>query len=426
MKRRIFRNIVILAALSLIGIISIQIYWVGKAFNQQEKLFNQRVHVALTNVTSQILKLNNDSSELYEPIKQIGSNYFIASINDTLHPYLLESLLKNEFLKRNIKLDFEYVIYDCFTDSIVYGRYITFNEKDIEENEDQATTKNRKWEKDGHYYGVYFPNKATYLVNQMGIWIFSSVILLIVMIYFSYTTYIILKQKRLSEIKTDFINNITHELKTPISTIGLSVDVLLSGKAKEDEEKLNNYARIIKDENKRLKTQVNKVLQIATLDKGEIELEIETISIHKLLEKSASSFELIIKNREGQLEMDLKAVNDKIEGDAYHLSNIFFNLFDNAIKYSPEDVYLHVSTSNVKKGIEIQIEDHGMGIEKKDFRYVFEKFYRVPTGNKHDVKGFGLGLYYVKTIIDELHGTVRIESEKEKGSKFILYIPHKQ
>ena len=369
MKRKIIRNIIILAILSLTGIISIQTYWVKKAFNQQEKLFNQRVHVALTNVVEEIFRLNKDSSEVYEPIKQMGSNYFIVSINDTLHPYLLESLLKNEFLIRNIELDFEYVIYDCFTDSIVYGNYVSM-EQPIS-NKKIAEQSKRKWEKDGHYFGVYFPKKKSYLVNQMGIWIFSSAILLIVIIYFAYTTFVILKQKRLSEVKTDFINNITHEFKTPISTIGLSTEVLLDKKNLSDQERVLNYAKIISEENKRLKSQVNQVLQIATLDREELELNKESFNIHKLIEKTVASFDLIIKSKNGSIELDLKASNAIIVGDLFHFSNLLFNLIDNAIKYSKSKVIIKISSSNTKKGINFIVQDNGIGINKKKSKTYF-------------------------------------------------------
>jgi two-component system phosphate regulon sensor histidine kinase PhoR len=416
MKRRTIRIIIVFALLSLIGIISTQIFWVKKAFNQQERLFNQRVYVALTNVAEEILSLHNDSAELYEPIKQIGSNYFIASINDTLHPYLLESLLKNEFSKRNIKLDFEYVIYDCFTDSIVYGNYVVM--QDLEDDEKVVEPSKRKWEKDGHYFGVYFPARNTYLVNQMDIWIFSSIILLIVVIYFAYTTFIIIQQKRLSEIKTDFINNITHELKTPISTIALSTEVLLNDQHFDDKQKLHTYANIIHEENQRLRSQVNQVLQIATLDKGEIELNKSQFNLHKLIKQTVKSFDLIIASKQGKVTLQLNAKEAIITGDKFHFSNILFNLIDNGIKYSKSKVALTITTENTKKGLVLRVADKGIGIEKSNQKYIFEKFYRVPTGNKHDTKGFGLGLYYVKTILNRHHGDIRLISKPGEGSTF--------
>jgi two-component system phosphate regulon sensor histidine kinase PhoR len=421
MKRRTIRIIIVFALLSLIGIVSTQIFWVKKAFNQQERLFTQRVHVALTNVAEEILSLHNDSAEFYEPIKQLGNNYFIASINDTLHPYLLESLLKNEFMKRNIKLDFEYVIYDCFTDSIVYGNYVAMDE--VENHDKPIEPSQRKWEKDGHYFGVYFPDRTSYMVNQMDIWIFSSAILLIVIIYFAYTTFIIIQQKRLSEIKTDFINNITHELKTPISTISLSTEVLLNEKEFDNKEKLHTYTRIIHEENQRLKSQVNQVLQIATLDKGEIELNKSQFNLHRLIKQTVKSFELIVASKNGSIQLNLNARKPTVNGDKFHFSNILFNLIDNGIKYSGKKVELTIETEDTRRGLLLKVSDKGIGIAKANQKYIFEKFYRVPTGNKHDTKGFGLGLYYVKTILNRHQGEIKLISTPGEGSTFEITLP---
>lgn len=419
MNRKAIRIIIVFATFSLIGVIATQIYWVNKAFNLQEKQFNQRVHVALTNVTSEILRLSGDSSEVYEPIKQIGSNYFTAAINDTLHPYLLESLLKEEFMERNLKTDFEYVIYDCFTDSIVYGNYVNM---EAGNEAPETPAEERKWKKDGHYFGVYFPNKTSYLVNQMEIWIFSTAILLIVIIYFAYTTMIILKQKRLSEIKSDFINNLTHEFKTPISTISLSTEVLLNEKMQEQPEKIKQYAHIIQQENNRLKIQVDKVLQLATLDRETIVLDKEVSDIHPLIETALAGLELIIKERNGHITTHFNATNSEVMVDKLHFTNIIFNLIDNAVKYSPGPPRIEVITKDVKQRIEISIRDYGQGISKKEQKFIFDKFYRVPTGDRHDVKGFGLGLSYVKTIVDLHEGQLLLKSESGKGSKFTIVL----
>ncbi len=420
MNRRSIRIIIVFATLSLIGVVATQIYWVNKAFDLQEKQFNQRVHIALTNVTNEILTLNGDSSEVYEPIKQMGSNSFIASINDTLHPYFLESLLMSEFKQRNIHSDFEYVIYDCFTDSIVYGNYVTFDNSGGK----SAPTRIGKWERDGHYFGVHFPNKTGYLVNQMGIWLFSSVIMLIVIIYFAYTTSVILKQKRLSEIKTDFINNLTHEFKTPISTISLSSEVLLNEEQSLDKERLRNYAQIIKQENNRLKIQVEKVLQLSTFDKSGIELDLETHDIHKIICDSIKSFNLILDDKKGKINVDLNAAKFNVMADKLHISNVFYNLVDNAIKYAQnEPPKVDIRSFNEDGKLVVEIEDNGIGMSSNETKQIFDKFYRVPHGDLHNVKGFGLGLSYVKSIVELHHGSISVKSQLEKGSTFIIKLP---
>ena len=423
MNRKTIQIIIVFAVVSLIGMIATQIFWVKNAYNLEEKQFNDRVHIALTNVTHELLNINKDESDLINPVKQISSNYFTAVINDTVHPYLLETLLRKHFTNRNLTLDFEYVIYDCFTDSIVFGNYISV--QDTEKDELQVASSEIKWDRDGHYFGVYFPTKNTYILNKMGIWIFSSSIILIIIIFFSYTINIILKQKRLSEIKNDFINNITHEFKTPISTISLSAEVLLSPDIAEQPDRLKNYAKIIQDENNRLKNQVDKVLQLATIERDKLKLENEPIDLHELIESSIKSFELLVSQQGGQITAQLKAIEHIFNGDKVHISNILYNLIDNAIKYSPENPTIMISTSPYKNGIEISVRDNGVGVSEEAQKHIFEKFYREPTGNVHNIKGFGLGLNYVKTIVEFYNGNVRLVSKKNEGSTFIIKLPLK-
>ncbi|MBI2281396.1 MAG: HAMP domain-containing histidine kinase [Bacteroidetes bacterium] len=421
MKRQTIRTIIFLATISLVGIIATQYFWVKNAYNLEEKQFNERVHIALSNVSHQLLNINKDESQLINPVKQISSNYFIAIINDTVHPYLLETLLKNEFTTRNLNIDFEYVIYDCFTDSVVFGDYISLDSED--KNQLQSKSFNIVWDRDGHYFGVYFPSKRSYIINEMGIWIFSSSIILVIIIFFAYTINVILKQKRLSEIKNDFINNITHEFKTPISTISLSSEVLLQPNIANDPERLKNYAQIIKDENNRLKNQVDKVLQLATLEIDKLKLENELIDLHEIINETVKSFDLIIERQQGKITTMLGAKKSQIVGDRVHISNILFNLIDNAIKYSPEHPKIEISTDNYFSGIEITVKDKGIGISKENQKHVFEKFYRVPTGNVHNVKGFGLGLNYVKTIVMAYNGKIKVSSKENEGTTFTVKLP---
>ncbi len=414
MNRKSLRIIIILALASLLGIMGVQIYWVKKAFNLEERQFNQKVELALTNVAKEIMTMNQEPDQLFEPVKQIESNYFIANINDTVHPFLLRSLLIEEFAERKIELDFEYVIYDCFTDSIVYRNFVHTHGSEMTDDHGM------KWQKDGHYFGVYFPDKATYIIGQMSIWIFSTAILFIVIIYFAYTTFVILRQKRLSEIRTDFINNLTHEFKTPISTISLSTDVILDEETRKNPEKVAQYAEIIKQENNRLKIQVDKVLQLATLDIKTIVLNKELHDAHKLINDATKGFTLILKGRNGNLETHLDASKTRLFVDSLHFTNVVYNLIDNAIKYSGDEPKVVLKTKNEGNKFVLSIEDYGIGIEKSQQKQIFDKFYRVPTGNLHDVKGFGLGLFYVKTVIELQDGNIELESELGKGSKFTV------
>lgn len=421
MKRLYIRLIIFFAVFTVIGIFSFQAFWVSKAFNLQQRQFDERVHVALTNVVEEAQRLNMDSSALYEPVKQISSNYYLASTNDTLPPFVLERLLREEFESRNLATEFEYVVYDCFTDSIIFG-----NSVDLEAEAKSLVyrTSNRdKWNKESHYFGVYFPDKELYLIKDMNIWVVSTVFLLLVIIFFSYTIWVILKQKRLSEVRTDFINNMTHELKTPISTISLSTEALSNPNINKDPERLSNYTRIIKEESERLKTQVDKVLQMATLDKRRVELIKEKVDLHDIISKTVSGFKLILDASEGEIELDLKASKAYVLGDPMHLTNILFNLIDNAIKYSKRKPQILVSTADHKGGIYLRVKDNGIGMSREEQRHVFEKFYRVPTGDQHDVKGFGIGLNYVLKMVKQHQGRIQLKSETESGSTFRIYFP---
>ncbi|MCB9360428.1 MAG: HAMP domain-containing histidine kinase [Flavobacteriales bacterium] len=422
MNRKTIRIIILLATVSLIGIIATQFFWVKNAYNLEEKQFNERVSLALSNVTHKLLSINKDEAEIFNPVKQISSNYFITTINDTVHPYLLETLLKNEFIERNINVNFEYVIYDCFTDSIVFGDFISLDK--TEQDQLQSKSYNIKWDRDGHYFGVYFPTKLTYIINRMGIWMFSSSIILIIIIFFAYTINVILKQKRLSEIKNDFINNITHEFKTPISTISLSADVLLQPNLSPD--RLKNYAKIIKDENNRLKNQVDKVLQLATLEKDKLKLENEKLDLHEIITDSVKSFELLVKQQKGEISSNLMASKYVIFGDRVHISNILYNLIDNAIKYSPKNPRIEIATNSTEEHIEISVKDNGLGIPEESQKNIFEKFYREPTGNRHDIQGYGLGLNYVKAIVEAYKGKIKLISKENEGSTFVIKLPFKK
>lgn len=465
MKTKTLRRLVALAGLLLAGIIFIQVLWISNArqlveeqqklireqqsiqkkkFNQAEKAFNDRVIIALTNIAGKILKLNKDQSEPYNVVKQLTSNYFVVQINDTLHPYLLESLLKREFDLRNIREDFEYGIYDCFTDSVVYGNYITFDSTHLADiKPSDAPAKQMKFENDGHYFSIFFPNRETFNISgedkrqtagwfgpeNLGGWLFGTVIVFLVMLFFIYAISVVLKQKRLADVKNDFINNMTHELKTPIATISLASEVLSRPGVEEDPQRIQQYAGIIKQENKRLENMVERVLRLATLEKEKIELKPDTIDAHDLLRECIRSFETQINASGGKIIARLDANYALIHGDRVHLLNVFSNLIDNAKKYSEREPEITITTRNQSKngsssnGITITVSDNGIGIAPENLKMIFEKFYRVPTGNVHNVKGFGLGLFYVKYIIEEHHGHIGVSSKPGVGTSFEVYLP---
>ncbi len=253
-----------------------------------------------------------------------------------------------------------------------------------------------------------------------------TILLLIVLIAaFAYTVITLNRQKKLSEMKNDFINNLTHEFKTPIFSISLALGLLRKSEEVKKSERLSKYTELIDNEGKRLKSQVDKILQIALIDSGNFKLDKKEVDLHDLVEKVSKNFELIINERKGNLVLNLTASHSTILADETHLNNIIYNLLDNAVKYTEDEPEIVVSTINVEKGIEVTIKDNGIGMSDDVQKSIFHKFYRAESGNLHNVKGFGLGLSYVKSVMDAHKGNIGISSKRNIGSKFKLYLPFK-
>lgn len=418
MSRRTIIIVITLAIISLGIIIAGQVFWVRKAYALQEEQFNRRAFVAISEVVQTIRAMNRDSAAT-EPVRQVGNNYFVANINDTPQPYLLENLLKAEFQRSQLLEDFEYGIYDCFTDSIVFGSKISF-QPGHEREQAKQIHKLEDFEPDGHYFGVVFPNKSSFILLQLDFWMYSSIVIILIIIFFSYTIYVMLQQRRLSEIRTDFVNNMTHELKTPISTIGLSAEAISAAAENNSTERVRQYIQIIKNENSRLRSQVERVLQIAALSPRKNDLQKETFDLHEIISTAVDTFQVQAQEKDGSISVELQASERRIMGDKVHITNVLYNLIDNAVKYTPEQPEIHVRTHYSNRKVVIEIEDNGIGIQRSNQKMIFEKFYRVPTGNLHSVRGYGLGLFYVKTIIKAHGGNISVRSTPGKGSTFIV------
>jgi two-component system phosphate regulon sensor histidine kinase PhoR len=271
---------------------------------------------------------------------------------------------------------------------------------------------------------VIVPHQRTIVLKELTWFILGAILFtIIITTAFFITIRTLLKQKKLSEIKSDFINNMTHEFKTPLATISLAVDALRNEKVSGDKEKTAYFTGIIKEENKRMNKQVETILQAALLDKQEVQLNLQKLSAHQLIRSALNNIALPVQEKNGQIEVQLDAEKDLIMADEVHFTNIINNLLDNAVKYSKEDLYIKLSTSNQGNLLKIKIEDNGIGMNKETLSRIFEKFYRAHTGNIHNVKGFGLGLSYVKTMVDAHRGSIKPESTPGKGSCFLISIP---
>ncbi len=417
MKRSTFRLVIILATLSVFGIVVVQVFWFRQAFTIRENEFDRSVRTSLTRVAQSVLRYNQHPLPPSVAIRQVSASDYVVMVNDVVDEQLLKTLLKNEFEKSRIRTDFQYIIYDCASNDIVYGNYFVFGKE-----EEMAARPFPKVPGDNYYFGVRFVNKDLALIGQMRFWLFSSGVLLLVISFFAYTSFIILRQKRLSEIQQDFINNMTHEFRTPLSTIAISSEVLKNPSITQAPERLLNYATIIGQEANRLKAQVERVLQMASLENEEVKLKKEKLDLHELISQVAGPFGLALAEKSGRLEMRLQATRHTLEGDKLHLVNVLFNLLDNALKYNRHAPHIILTTRNEKNRLHVTVADNGIGIAPEHLKRVFDRFYRVPTGNVHDVKGFGLGLNYVKSVIKAHGGNVQATSELGKGSSFSFWL----
>jgi len=446
MNRRTINAVIILGILSVLSILIVQIFWIRNTTALQQVSitiqeredslnhiqFEENVHLALRNVLDDISSQKADSSDLYGAVKQLETDYFTVDINEELLPFYLENLLKREFYNQNVNYDFQFGIYDCFTDSIVFGKLIKYTPESNgftqSETINTSTTDQLKWKSDGHYFTVFFPEVFNSQKNDIRTTSFSPylylfTIVIVVLLFFGFSLTVIFKQKRLSEVKTDFINNMTHELKTPISSIGLSSEMIIRSNQDMNIETIKKYASLIFKENKRLENQVERVLNIAKLDKHEISLKKEAFDLHELLKEVKENIEFNNSDKKSTIQLNLTSKNSVLNLDSVHITNVIYNLIDNAVKYCNVEPIISISTERTPKHFLISIEDNGIGIKKENLKHLFDKFYRVPTGNLHNVKGFGLGLYYVKMILNEHNGAISVKSHLGKNTVFEIALP---
>jgi signal transduction histidine kinase len=338
-------------------------------------------------------------------------------IEDRIDPQQLETYIRQELANNDLHLPFEYAVVDK-------DKRLFYQSPDYR-SENMIVYSQILFPKDPSdrlcVLQVVFPSESKYVFEYIARFMVPSVVFtLVLLLVFVFTIYSVFRQKRLSEMKSDFINNMTHELKTPVASISLAAQTLSDA---DVTPRLMGYAKnVIVDESKRLSFLVEKVLQMSLFDDRDIHFKISPLDVNDLIVSVASTFALRVENAGGKLDVDLGAMESTILIDKMHFTNVLFNLMENAVKYRRSDVplMLMVRTKNVGDKLQIIVEDNGSGIRKESLKKIFDRFYRVPTGNRHDVKGFGLGLAYVKRIITELDGTIRAESEYGLGTRFII------
>jgi two-component system, OmpR family, phosphate regulon sensor histidine kinase PhoR len=369
------------------------IEWVKKRSNEFQNMSNRMI----SEIYQWEKTMELDNREIEYAISQsllysgIRTPFEFAVIrNGTVNDGTFKKSSKNDFLKSNYKVR-------LFPDNII--------------RQDMVLS-------------VVFPERTNYVLGSIA-WILSGSLLfsLIILATFAMSLFFIIRQKKIAEMKSDFLNNMTHEFKTPIATISLAADTITNPKVISDESKIKHFISMIKKENSRMNKKVETILQIASLDKKEISFKFENLSLHPVIERAVESMDILVYQRNGNIKLRFDAHEPVIYGDAEHLYNLVNNLLDNAIKYSPEAPDITVQTKNIESGIIMSVEDKGIGMSKSVQARIFERFYRKPSGNVHDVKGFGLGLNYAMAIVDAHKGKITVQSESGKGSRFEVYIP---
>lgn len=394
MKNINIRLLVLLGAFSIVSIILFQVYWIYNTYIITSNQFNQRVKIALYSVAEHLADFSN--AELpYNVVNQVTSNYFVVNTATHIDAKILEHYLITVFQQHNISLDCEYAIYNCETNQMTYGNYLGKKSSEIERSNP------RKFEKQEglvYYFGVIFPGKTNYILESINVWFISAMIIIMALAFFSYAIFIILRQKRLSEIQKDFVDNMTHEFKTPVSSIALAANSLQEPGIELQPERITRYSHIIAEQNLRLQKHIEKVLEVVSLQKIRKDFSKELFDLNQLIDE-------VINANDGNhaVKFNIRADNAFINADKHHISNILYNLLDNAKKYAGQDADIEFTTERKGRLLVLSISDDGPGIQAKYLKHIFDKFFRVPTGNVHTIKGFGLGLYYVKRIVED-HG----------------------
>ncbi len=413
---------ILISSIALVIVLVIQVSWIIKTANIKAELFNEKANMVLSK-TTQALSTDTITRKKIGNDDQAFRNIVIGACRTT------EVCLNNSEISKINALFTHYMIY--------YGIHIDYSFVVIKQN--PAVSKNENGftnniykkrldevaSKNGLELVLIFPDKNDFIMAEMDTIFITSVLLIcVVLVMFWKTTVSLMKEKEISEHTTDFLNNMTHEFKTPLTNIGLAGKMIMKDSNINQEEKIKHYTNIILEENEKLKLQVEQVLNMSALEKGEIPLQYIEVDLHQLIRDCLKNMTVQIENKQGNLKLNLDAERFIVSGDKTHISNTLCNLVDNAIKYSKDKPDITIQTSNRGYNLVLVVSDKGIGIEKEYMEKVFDKFFRVPTGDVHDVKGFGLGLAYIKKIIELHGGRIELESEKGMGSTFTITLPY--
>lgn len=411
------KRLIILGIISITGVFGIQFYLLSKSYSVEQRMFHQKVHVALMEVVKRIHNIEESMTPAINPIESFTNNYWIVNLERDIDCETLEFLLKSEFEKAGILTDFEYGIYDCQTDEMVYGSYISYNDKYPDYNPSILP----KHEDLIYYFGVRFPKQHWFIAAGMWMWTIFTLISFTVLIFFVYAIIVVLKQKRFSELQRDVMNNMTHQFKTPLAANKLALDYLHENETIQSNTRILKYCETLKEQNERLNKYVDTILTVSQTERRTIEITKTEFTITSVIDDEIALFKI----KEPNAKFTFNGVNKelKISADLFQFTNLVHNLLDNALKYSNSQPSVKIEINELGKHIELIIKDNGIGIPANQVKKIFKRFYRISTGDVHNVKGFGLGLYYVKQVCDLHKWKIKVESKLNIGTSIHITIP---
>jgi two-component system phosphate regulon sensor histidine kinase PhoR len=408
--------VVLTGLVAFIGIIAIQVYWLRQAFDLEEKKFSQNIQVSLLEVANEIDTYYGYQAPLINPVKKVSEDYYVVNIHNDFEAKLLELYLINVFEKKGINIDFEYAIYDCESDKMVYGSYVNMNKT----GKDKPSAYFPKVKNLVYYFAVRFPGKATYIVGSLKLWIILALVMMVALLIYLYSIYVILQQKRYAELQRDFINNMTHEFKTPLTSILIASNYLAKHEQLAADPKLEKYAQIVIEQSQKLNSHVEHILSLAKSDITPITLNKTTFNAVDVVRNVIDTIKL--KHEEAEIKIETSAPGIKISADEFHFANIIYNFLDNSIKYCDQTPKVLIKIFERPGQVVITLTDNGVGIPQKYLKHVFEKFYRVPGNKNAEINGFGLGLYYVQKICKLHQWKLSVQNNQKEGITVKLVI----
>lgn len=413
-KKNRLNSILFLGLFATAGILVAQLLWTRQAYTIEEKKFNQKVHIALLEVVKKLYEGTNRELPGENPVHKIANDYYVVNVDNDFDPEILEFYLKAEFARSGITTDFEYAVYNCQSDEMVYGKYVS-----VTQGRKNSRVYFPKHKNLIYYFAIRFPNETTYLFTSLKFWFGLSFALVIILLVYVYSIRTLLQQKKYSELQRDFINNMTHEFKTPLASILLASNYINRQEAIKGDPKLSKYAEIIIGQSSKLNEHIEKILTIAKSDESPLQLNPTRLSLLPLLQEAAENIRL----KHEEVDIRVESGRDyRIKADEFHLTNVVYNLLDNSIKYCEHPPVIVVSLSEHKGVLQLRVTDNGIGIPEKKLAHIFDKFYRVPNVKSNETNGFGLGLYYVRKICDLHRWKIKAENLPE-GLALTISIP---